>query len=141
MNHAPLPEQERYLEQASVRLRGLSPREVAMLIRSLDSRLTGISYQQQAGEQLLIYTFEVAGKVQSFQVAVTPDAIEADHRSLPWRGDARARSEAVRPDLQSAAERLTVELIALRKSRKFGCGAKLGGVGIVNLSSMPRVNA
>ncbi|GAC1548149.1 MAG: hypothetical protein NVS2B7_23960 [Herpetosiphon sp.] len=44
-----------------MRLRRLYRRKVATLFLGLESRLTSIGYQQRAREQLLSYTFEVAG--------------------------------------------------------------------------------
>jgi hypothetical protein len=58
-------------------LRQFSPRQVALLIRALDSRLISIDYQPGADEGLLSYTFEVAGRQQTFRLAVPRDALES----------------------------------------------------------------
>jgi hypothetical protein len=49
-------------------LRELSSRQIAALIRSLDSRLTGIDYSERGGEPTLIYSFDVAGRQATFGV-------------------------------------------------------------------------
>jgi len=52
-------------------LHGFSPRQVASLIRGIDSRLVSIDYDESASERALVYTFEVAGKCQPFRIAVS----------------------------------------------------------------------
>jgi hypothetical protein len=69
--------EEQAAQTESVPIDGLSPRALAQLIRGLDSRLTAITCEQRDGEKLLIYTFDVAGKVQSFHMPLTPAAIES----------------------------------------------------------------
>ncbi len=69
--------QARTSRQENGLLRMFSPRQLAMLIRSLDSRLTDIGYEQSAGESVLVYTFEVAGKHQTFRLVVRPGALES----------------------------------------------------------------
>jgi hypothetical protein len=61
-------------------LHGFSPRQVASLIRGIDSRLVSIDYAENLGERTLVYTFEVAGKRQPFRIAVpgTPIGSIAD---------------------------------------------------------------
>ncbi|MBK9713957.1 MAG: NADH-quinone oxidoreductase subunit C [Kouleothrix sp.] len=56
-------------------LRELSARQLAGLIRALDSRLLGIAYDDSAGEPALVYSFEVAGKIQRFSLAVRPEGL------------------------------------------------------------------
>ena len=58
-------------------LRNLSPREVATVIRSLDSHLIQIAYEQAPDGNVLIYTFEVAGMRRSFRLALAPDELES----------------------------------------------------------------
>lgn len=77
MNHSDPEEQVHRPEQASAPLKGFSPRQVAKLIRALDSRLASIEYERRAGEPVLTYTFEVAGKAQPFDIAVTSEALES----------------------------------------------------------------
>jgi arylformamidase len=55
-------------------LRGLSPRQIAHMIRGLDSRLVSIDYQS-AEEPVLLYRFEVAGKTQGFSLVVRPESL------------------------------------------------------------------
>jgi hypothetical protein len=50
-------------------LHAFSPRQVAGLIRGIDSRLVGIDYAENMGERALVYIFEVAGKRQQFRIA------------------------------------------------------------------------
>jgi len=59
-----------HAEQDDPLLRELSPHQLARLIRSLDSRLVGIEYDHR--RDVLVYSFEVAGKKQAFPVAIEP---------------------------------------------------------------------
>lgn len=54
---------------------GLPPRLIARLIRSLDSRLVDVVYEQGADGPILRYRFEVAGKLQDFAVAVRAETL------------------------------------------------------------------
>lgn len=55
-------------------LRDMSPHTIASLIRSLDSRLLGIEYDDTGGVPVLSYRFEIAGRVEVFPVLVrSPD--------------------------------------------------------------------
>jgi hypothetical protein len=54
---------------------GLPPRLIARLIRSLDSRLVDMSYEQGTDGPVLRYRFEVAGKLQDFAVAVRAETL------------------------------------------------------------------
>ena len=72
--------QEHLFQTSQPLLHGFSPREVASLIRGIDSQLVSIEYAENHGERALVYTFEVAGKRQPFCIAVpsTPIASIAD---------------------------------------------------------------
>jgi hypothetical protein len=70
-------EQFHSASQENLLVRTLSPRQLAVLIRSLDSRLTNIDYEQSADQPVLVYTFEVAGKSQTFRLVVRPESIES----------------------------------------------------------------
>jgi hypothetical protein len=61
-------------------LHSFSSRQVASLIRGIDSRLVSIDFIENASEPMLVYTFEVAGKRQPFRIALssTPIASIAD---------------------------------------------------------------
>src|SRR5690242_19202852 len=50
-------------------LHSFSPRQVASLIRGIDSQLASIDYVENVGGHALVYTFEVAGKRQPFRIA------------------------------------------------------------------------
>ena len=55
-------------------LRDMSPHTIASLIRSLDSRLLGIEYDDRGGTPVLSYRFEVAGRAEVFPMLVqSPD--------------------------------------------------------------------
>ena len=58
-------------------LRGLTPRQVAQTIHGLHSRLVSLVYLYHAGQPVLVYTFEVAGKVESFRTVVVPQELES----------------------------------------------------------------
>lgn len=70
-------DQAREDDQTRIPLYQFSPRRLAKTIRSLDSRLVSVVYEVHDGKPILIYTFEMAGKRQSFHVAATPSAIES----------------------------------------------------------------
>ena len=57
--------------------RGLTPRQVAQTIHGLHSRLVSLVYVYHAGQPVLVYTFEVAGKVESFSIVVAPEELES----------------------------------------------------------------
>lgn len=71
---------------------GLPPRLIARLIRSLDSRLVDMVYEQGAEGSVLRYRFEVAGKVQDFAVAVRADTLTSIVDLYP---EARAFEQAL----------------------------------------------
>ena len=50
-------------------LRAHSPRQIALMIRSLDSKLVRIELDDREGARALMYTFELAGERQTFRVA------------------------------------------------------------------------
>jgi hypothetical protein len=62
--------QEQFFQASQPLLHGFSPREVASLIRGIDSQLVSIEYAKNVDERALVYTFEVAGKRQPFCIAV-----------------------------------------------------------------------
>jgi len=51
-------------------LRELTPHQIAVMIRGLDSRLAGIDYDDSTSEPVLVYRFDVAGRQEAFAVAV-----------------------------------------------------------------------
>jgi len=53
-------------------LTNISPREIAQLIRALDSKLAGIEYDDGGGAPVLVYSFEVAGRRETFVVPAKP---------------------------------------------------------------------
>lgn len=91
----PLPgRQERVLLDTMPTLHGFSPWQVASLIRALDSRLVRIDYDDHAGEPILQYHFEVAGKTQTFPITVKPE-------TLISIGDLYAEAVAYEQDLSN----------------------------------------
>jgi hypothetical protein len=62
-------------QQPDALLRELSPHQIARMIRSLDSRLISISYDDRGDAPVLVYSFEVAGKQQAFPVVVDPTTL------------------------------------------------------------------
>jgi len=69
-------ESDRPAEQGDALLSGVSPRQMAGAIRSLDSRLVGMAVDSSADAPMLIYTFVVAGRTQTFRLAI--DARECE---------------------------------------------------------------
>ena len=63
--------------QHGLPLRGLTPRHVAQTIYGLRGRLVSLVYTDHNGQRALVYTFEVAGKVESFRTAVVPEELES----------------------------------------------------------------
>ena len=57
--------------------RGVTPRQVAQTIHGLHSRLVSLVYAYHAGQPVLVYAFEVAGKVESFPIVVAPETLES----------------------------------------------------------------
>jgi hypothetical protein len=62
--------QEQLSQASQPLLHRFSPRQVASLIRGIDSQLVSIEYAKSVDERALVYTFEVAGKRQPFCIAV-----------------------------------------------------------------------
>ena len=58
-------------------LRGLTPRHVAQTLHGLHCRLVSLVYTHNAGQPVLVYTFEVASKVESFRTVVVPQELES----------------------------------------------------------------
>ncbi len=54
-------------------MRSALMRKAAGTIRSLDSRLEGIVYHPRAAGPVLVYTFALAGREETFAVAVEPE--------------------------------------------------------------------
>ena len=73
-------------------LRGLTPRHVAQTLHGLHSRLVSLNYAYNAGQPVLVYTFEVAGKVESFRTAVVREELESISDLYP---EAAAPEEAL----------------------------------------------
>jgi Ni,Fe-hydrogenase III component G len=56
-------------------LHNVPPRQIAKLIRGLDSALAGIEYDASGAAPVLVYSFEVAGRRERFAVPAQPDAL------------------------------------------------------------------
>lgn len=78
--HSASAGQEQPSQASNMLLHEFSPRQIASLIRRIDSQLVSIEYAENVDERALVYTFEVAGKRQPFCIAVpsTPIASIAD---------------------------------------------------------------
>ncbi len=74
--HTPPPEDPDGTEQPVPILRTMSARNLAEFIRSLDSKLVNIQYEEHEGNRMLTYTFEVAGTRRVFRLLVTTNVIE-----------------------------------------------------------------
>ena len=92
-------------------LRQLTPRQIAEMIRALDSRLDSIEYDDSGGEPVLIYRFELAGRQEEFVVSAAGGQLTSVADLYP-EADAREREIhrrfglEFRPlDAQSARER------------------------------------
>jgi hypothetical protein len=59
----------------SARLNGVTPAQVASFMLDVGGRLVGLDARADAGHPLEVYTFVVAGKRQSFAVAVRDGAV------------------------------------------------------------------
>ena len=55
----------------------MTPRQVAHTIHGLQSRLVSLVYAYHAGQPVLVYTFEVARKVESFPIVVEGEMLES----------------------------------------------------------------
>ncbi len=55
----------------------MTPRQVAHTLHGLQSRLVSLVYAYHAGQPVLVYTFEVAGKEASFPIVVAPEMLES----------------------------------------------------------------
>ena len=80
--------------QQGLLLRGLTPRQVARTIHGLHSRLVSLVYAYDVGQPVLVYTFEVAGKVESFRTVVVPEELESISDLYP---EAAALEQALGP--------------------------------------------
>ena len=61
----------------SPRLNGITPAQVASFMLDVGGRLVDLDTRADAGHPLVVYTFEVAGKQQSFEVPVRDGAVES----------------------------------------------------------------
>ena len=78
--------------QPELPLRGLTPRQVAQTIHGLHSRLVSLVSAYHAEQPVLVYTFEVAGKVASFPLVVAPEMLESISDLYP---EAAAQEQAL----------------------------------------------
>lgn len=92
-------------------LRQLTPHQIAEMIRALDSRLDSIEYDDSAGEPVLIYRFELAGRQEEFVVSAATGPLTSVADLYPEAGACerelqhRFGLEFRPPDAQSARER------------------------------------
>lgn len=59
------------------RLNGVTPAQVASFMLDVGGRLVALDARAVADRALVVYTFDVAGKRQSFEVAVRDGAVES----------------------------------------------------------------
>jgi len=59
------------------RLNGVTPTQVASFMADVGGRLIGLNARDDDERPLVVYTFDVAGKQQSFEVAVRDGAVES----------------------------------------------------------------
>lgn len=77
----------------NLELDGISLRQVARVIHGLNSRLLSVTEQWRGATLVLVYTFDVAGKQQSFCVPISGVTIESIADLFP---EATAQEQAVR---------------------------------------------
>jgi hypothetical protein len=65
------------------RLNGITPTQVASFMLDVGGRLVGLDSGADAHHPLVVYTFEVAGKQQSFEVAVRDGVVESIAQLFP----------------------------------------------------------
>jgi hypothetical protein len=65
------------------RLNGVTPAQVASFMLDVGGRLVSLDAGTEAGHPLVVYTFEVAGKQQSFEVAVRDGTVESIAQLFP----------------------------------------------------------
>jgi len=65
------------------RLNGVTPAQVASFMLDVGGRLVNLDGRADAGHPLVVYTFDVAGKQQSFEVAVSDGAVESIAQLFP----------------------------------------------------------
>lgn len=58
-------------------LRTMSAHYLAEFIRSLDSKLVNMQYEEHEGTRTLTYTFEIAGRTHIFRLLITSDVLES----------------------------------------------------------------
>jgi hypothetical protein len=74
----------------SPRLNGITPAQVASFMLDVGGRLVGLDARGDAGHPLVVYTFDVVGKRQSFEVAVRDGAVESIAQLFPEAADPEA---------------------------------------------------
>jgi hypothetical protein len=67
----------------SARLDGITPAQVASFMLDVGGHLVGLDARADADHPLVVYTFDVAGKQQSFEVAVRDGAVESIAQLFP----------------------------------------------------------
>ena len=65
------------------RLNGVTPAQVASFMLDVGGRLIALDARDDADRPLVVYTFDVAGKRQSFEVAVGGGAVESIAQLFP----------------------------------------------------------
>jgi hypothetical protein len=70
-------------EGSSARLNGITPAQVASFMLDVGGRLVGLHARADGGRALVVYTFEVAGKQQAFEVAVRDGAVPSIAQLFP----------------------------------------------------------
>lgn len=55
----------------------LNPYELAQLIRALDTRLVAIEFKNEEGQRKLIYRYEVAGRIELFDVFLVGNQMDS----------------------------------------------------------------
>ena len=73
----------------SARLNGVTPAQVASFMLDVGGRLVGLDARADGDRALVVYTFDVAGKQQAFEVAAHDGAVQSIAQLFP---------EAARPE-------------------------------------------
>ena len=55
----------------------LNPYELAQMIRALDTRLVAIEFKNEEGQRKLIYRYEVAGRIELFDVLLVGNQMDS----------------------------------------------------------------
>jgi hypothetical protein len=69
--------------RSSPRLNGVTPAQVASFMLDVGGRLVDLDARAEGDRPLVVYTFDVAGKQQSFEVAVRDGAVESIAQLFP----------------------------------------------------------